>query len=71
MQNTQGNFSKTPKHINNKIIVDFNEGLNQCPWWKPAIAAGDDVVHIRVPFGRAEDKHLVWFDTNRTKQLHS
>jgi hypothetical protein len=71
MQNTQGNFSKTPEHINNEIIVDFNEGLNQCPWWKPAIAAGDDVVHIRVRFGRAEDKHLVWSDTNRTKQLHS
>lgn len=29
------------------------------------------MVHICVWFRRAKDKHLVWFNTNHTKQLYS
>lgn len=70
--NTQGILTKTPEHINSEIIVDFHEGLNQCPWWKPPIHTGIDAASIRMRFGTVEDKYIVWSDTctNRTKQLH-
>lgn len=71
MSDSQGNYTRTPEHINSEIIVDFNEGLNQCPWWKPSIMSGDDVNHIRMSFGRGDDRLLVWSDTNRTKQVNS
>ena len=71
MPNTQGILIKTPEYINSQIIVGFNEGLNQCPWWKSIVTAEDDAVPNRMRFGRAEDKHLVWSDADCTKLLHS
>ncbi|KAI3391357.1 hypothetical protein diail_7491, partial [Diaporthe ilicicola] len=72
MPNTQGDMTKTPEHINSEIIVDFHEGLNQCPWWKPTICSRSDFCPIRMVFGTDDDtyRHIVWSDRNRTKQLH-
>lgn len=70
MPNTLGEFTKTPEHINSEIIVDFHEGLNQCPWWKPNILSGIAPSSIRMRFGPVDDKHIVWSDPSRRQQLH-
>ncbi|KAK2613926.1 hypothetical protein N8I77_000794 [Diaporthe amygdali] len=69
MPNTSGDFTRTPEHINSEIIVDFHEGLNQSPWWKPSIFSGSSSLDIRTRYGPTEDRHIVWSDKDRKEKL--
>lgn len=60
--------TKTPEHIDSDIIVDFKEGFNHNPTWRPRFSdLAVQLVRIYIEDGNYE--HVQWSDSKRTERL--
>lgn len=67
-EDSQGEPSKTPEHIDSDVIVDFKEAFNHRPTWKPKMTTLSPCpVSMRIHYSDA--KYVSWSDMKRTEPL--